>query len=59
MYAEDARLLPNNSEIVDGRDAIKMYWEKALLHVGHLTVTAMDVQNLAMHTAAVLRNAAH
>jgi|1186.fasta_scaffold120498_1 hypothetical protein len=36
-----------------------MYWEKALLHVGHLTVTALDVQNLAMHTAAVLRNAAH
>ena len=54
LYTEDAVLLPPNSEMLEGRDSIKTFWE-SVTHMGlvniHLTTTDITgAGNIAIET---------
>jgi ketosteroid isomerase-like protein len=44
FYAEDARVLPPNKPMVEGRAAIRELWRGALGRVGDMTLETVDVQ---------------
>ena len=46
MYAEDATLLPEGSEMVKGRAGIQKFWQEAAQQVGDFTLKAIDVKAL-------------
>ena len=46
MFIEDAYLLPNNGDLIQGRAAIKSFWENNVKMVKHLKLTTKNVQSL-------------
>ena len=51
MYAEDAYLLPPDTEIVKGRAAIQTFWANAAAAIGDLKLTTVDVKPLGSDAA--------
>lgn len=52
LYAEDATLLPDGSDILQGRDAIREYWAGFLSEVPEGTISQLET--LAVHAAGDL-----
>lgn len=46
MFAEDSYLLPNNGDFIQGRAAIRLFWENNVKMVKHLKLTTKNVQSL-------------
>jgi uncharacterized protein (TIGR02246 family) len=46
MFTEDAYLLPNNGDLIQGRVAIKSFWENNVKAVKNLKLTTVNVQSL-------------
>jgi len=46
MFIEDAYLLPNNGDLIQGRAAIMSFWENNVKTVRNLKLTTVNVQSL-------------
>jgi uncharacterized protein (TIGR02246 family) len=47
LYAEDARLLPPNSEMIQGREGVEAYWAGGFqMGVKEIVLTTMDVMEM-------------
>ena len=51
MYTEDAYLLPPQSELVRGRNAIQQFWQAVSEQAGDLKLTTVDVEPLGSDAA--------
>lgn len=44
LYTEDAKLLPPNSGMVSGKQAIQAFWQRAMnMGIGNITLETMDI----------------
>jgi uncharacterized protein (TIGR02246 family) len=51
MFTEDAYLLPNNGDFIQGRAAIELFWQNNVKVVKSLKLTTVYVQSLGGDTA--------
>jgi uncharacterized protein (TIGR02246 family) len=51
MYADDAYVLPPDSDIVKGRAAIEAFWRQAAQHLGDAKLTTLDALPLGPDAA--------
>ena len=51
MFAENSYLLPNNGDFIQGRAAIRSFWESNVKTVKHLKLTTKNVQSLKSDAA--------